>query len=87
MTPLSGVRISWLIVARNSDFCRDASIARVPGVGQLALGPLALGDPAELDGDLLDHRLDHLVAVERRRRGDRDDRAAPRRRTRPGRRS
>ena len=27
ITPLSGVRISWLIVARNSDFCRDASIA------------------------------------------------------------
>ena len=27
MTPLSGVRISWLIVARNSDLCRDAAIA------------------------------------------------------------
>ena len=27
ITPLSGVRISWLIVARNSDFWRDASIA------------------------------------------------------------
>ena len=27
MTPLSGVRISWLIVARKSDFIREASIA------------------------------------------------------------
>ena len=27
ITPLRGVRISWLIVARNSDFCRDASMA------------------------------------------------------------
>ena len=27
MTPLSGVRISWLIVARKSDFCREASMA------------------------------------------------------------
>ena len=84
ITPLSGVRISWLIVARNSDFCRDASIARVAGVGELALGPLALGDPAELDGDLLDHRLDHVEAVERRRGGDRRRPPAPRRRTSTG---
>ena len=27
ITPLSGVRISWLIVARKSDFWREASIA------------------------------------------------------------
>ena len=27
MTPFIGVRISWLIVARNSDFSREASIA------------------------------------------------------------
>ena len=27
ITPFIGVRISWLIVARNSDFSRDASIA------------------------------------------------------------
>ena len=27
MTPLSGVRISWLIVARNSDLRRDAASA------------------------------------------------------------
>ena len=27
MTPLRGVRISWLMVARNSDFCREASMA------------------------------------------------------------
>ena len=27
MTPLIGVRISWLIVATNSDFSRDASSA------------------------------------------------------------
>ena len=28
MTPFIGVRISWLIVARNSDFIREASMAR-----------------------------------------------------------
>ncbi len=27
ITPFSGVRISWLMVARKSDFCREASIA------------------------------------------------------------
>ena len=27
ITPLSGVRISWLIVARKSDFIREASMA------------------------------------------------------------
>ena len=27
MTPLSGVRISWLMLARNSDLARDASTA------------------------------------------------------------
>ncbi len=27
ITPLSGVRISWLMLARNSDFDRDASTA------------------------------------------------------------
>ena len=36
MTPFIGVRISWLIVARNSDFSREASIARVAGRGELA---------------------------------------------------
>ncbi len=35
MTPFIGVRISWLIVARNSDFSREASIACVPRLGQL----------------------------------------------------
>ena len=75
MTPLRGVRISWLIVARNSDFCRDASIAASRAAASSALGALALGHPAELDGDLLDHRPDHVVAVERGGRGDRDDRA------------
>ena len=75
ITPLSGVRISWLIVARNSDFCRDASMARVAGLGQLALGALALGHAPQLDGDLLDHRGDHVVAVQRRCGRDRDDRA------------
>ena len=27
ITPLSGVRISWLMLARNSDFAREAAIA------------------------------------------------------------
>jgi hypothetical protein len=27
MTPFSGVRISWLMLARKADFCRDASMA------------------------------------------------------------
>ena len=27
MTPLSGVRISWLMLARNSDLSREASTA------------------------------------------------------------
>ena len=28
ITPFSGVRISWLMLARNSDFACDASMAR-----------------------------------------------------------
>ena len=35
ITPFSGVRISWLMLARNSDLARDASSACA---GQVALG-------------------------------------------------
>ncbi len=43
ITPFIGVRISWLIVARNDDLARERLERRVPGRGELALGtPLAL---------------------------------------------
>jgi hypothetical protein len=38
---------------------------------------LTLGHPAELDGDLLGHRLDQVEAEERGSRGHRHDRADP----------
>ena len=41
ITPLSGVRISWLMLARNSDFARDASIAWLSAAA--ALGDVGAG--------------------------------------------
>ena len=73
ITPLSGVRISWLMVARKSDFWREASIASSRASGHLGLRPLALGDPGQLLGDPPGHGLDQLVAVQRGSGGDRDD--------------
>ena len=43
-TPFIGVRISWLILARNSDFARSASTARRLRFLQLLLALLLLGD-------------------------------------------
>ena len=73
ITPLSGVRISWLIVARNSDFCREAAIASSRAWATSCLRALALGDPRQLLGHLLGHRLDQLEAPQRRSRGDGHD--------------
>ena len=47
MTPFSGVRISWLMVARNSDLCRDASIAASRACASCAWA-LALRHPGQL---------------------------------------
>ena len=70
ITPFSGVRISWHIVARNSDLRREASIAGVTRGGELVGDQLALGHPAQLLGDLVAERVHHRVPLERRGRRD-----------------
>ena len=55
MTPFIGVRISWLMLARNSDLSRADSSGGVARPLQLRLDPLPLGDVA-------DDRADRLAA-------------------------
>ena len=52
MTPFIGVRISWLMVARNSDLCREAAIASSRASASCDGGALALGHAAQLVADL-----------------------------------
>ena len=47
MMALSGVRSSWLILARNSDLVRLAISARLLGLAQRVLGALAVGRVVE----------------------------------------
>ena len=70
MTPFIGVRISWLMVARNSDLRRDASSASADTAARSLLDALALGDVVEGDdraGDLalLGHREHRVLGSER----------------------
>ena len=44
ITPFIGVRISWLMLARNSDFRRERLERLVAGDGQVLLDSLALAD-------------------------------------------
>ena len=57
MMALSGVRISWLILARNSDFAVEAFSASLPRVDQLFLGALPGGDVAQ-------HRAEFLAVLD-----------------------
>ena len=75
MTPLSGVRISWLIVARNSDFCREASIASSRAAASSASARSRSATRPSWTATCSTIDRDHVVAVQRGRRGDRDDRA------------
>ena len=61
-SPLSGVRSSWLMLARNSLLARVAASAAVAGVLQLLLGLLLLGDVAGVDHDRPDGRVVQQVA-------------------------
>jgi hypothetical protein len=68
MTPFIGVRISWLMLARNSLLARLASLGLHLGVDQRLLDRLAAGDV----GEAADHpqrrpglaALDHVAAIE-----------------------
>ena len=53
MMALSGVRISWLILARKSDFADDAFSAWRLAFGQFLLGLLPLRDVAEHGAELV----------------------------------
>ena len=57
ITPFIGVRISWLMLARNSDLRRADSIATSRARAELGLDPLALGD-------VVNHREDRGPAGE-----------------------
>ena len=60
ITPFIGVRISWLMLARNSLFARLAASAASRACAQLLGGALLLGDVAR-------HRVDEPLLRERRR--------------------
>ena len=66
MTPFIGVRISWLMFARNSDFSRDASVALSRALGHGRLGAGLRGDV----GERADPAGVAAVAVGDRLRGD-----------------
>ena len=51
MTPFIGVRISWLMLARNSDFSREASIRLLARLDQRLLRRLAVADVAQDAGE------------------------------------
>ena len=57
MMALSGVRISWLILARNSDLAVEAFSACCAGVDQFFLGALPGGDVAQ-------HRAEFLAVLD-----------------------
>ena len=46
MMPFSGVRISWLAIARKRDLARLGGVGLVARLGQRALGLGAVGDVA-----------------------------------------
>ena len=83
MTPFIGVRISWLMVARNSDFSRDASIASSRASASCLAPALTLGHLAELGGDLVDQASGSSRQAAPRRRAP-PPRRRPRRRAAPG---
>ena len=53
-TPFSGVRISWLMLARKTDFWRLASLARVTAASRSAAELLALGAVADRQSNTSD---------------------------------
>ena len=52
MMALSGVRISWLTLARKSDLADEARLGLALGLGELLLGLLPLRDVAEHGAEL-----------------------------------
>ena len=61
MMPFIGVRISWLMLARNSLLARLAAFGGLLGALQLGFGALAVGDVARVDDDSGQDRIVEVI--------------------------